>query len=283
MLIARYALMPPKFLPIIKAARLRLEARNSSTEAAWLGGIWLLIGFVGSFGMNLFFHRLLFNYVPIFRSIRVPARWAMICFVGLALLAGLGAKFIVDKITIRRSWAFVCYALLIGLVMFEQRVAPLPLVAGAVDPDPTTLYLKRTHMRGGIVELPAGVGASNYLYTLRAADHERPLVNGVSGFNPPIIEAVEELAQRTVVSTRFLDLLEAIPVSYLVVRSSAFQEPNSNGLREFLRSSEAAGRLRLVWQFGEEHSKDRVFAVTKTEPEAVAERPWDSKLDRLTE
>jgi hypothetical protein len=269
----RCLLAPPKLLRLMKLARLRGEAPNGSTEAIWLGGIWLLVGFAGSFGLNFFFHRLLFDYVPIFRSIRVPARWAMICFVGLALLAALGAKVIVDKITNRRALALVCYTLLVTLVMFEQRAAPLELVAGAVDPDSATLYLKHTRMRGGIVELPSGVGNANYLYTLRAADHERPLVNGVSGFLPPIVQAVEEMTQSSVVSTRFLDLLEAIPVSYLVVHHSKLPEQQAAGIVEFLRKSETAGRLRLVRQFGDERAPDQVFAVTKTEPEAVATGP----------
>jgi len=265
MLTTRWLLAPPKLFRMLKSASSRFAARSHSSESACLGAIWLLIGFLGSFGLNLFFHRLLFDYVLIFRSVRVPARWAMICFVGLALLAALGAKLIVGSLTRRRLPALACYTLLVVLVMFEQRAAPVQVVRGPVDPDAATLYLKRTPMRGGIVELPSGVGNSNYVYTLRAADHARPLVNGVSGFRPLIVQAVEEMTQSAVVSNRFLDLLEAIPVSYLVVHHSSLTEQNRAGMKEFLRRSAAEGRLRLVWQFADERTSDQIFVVTKTE------------------
>jgi hypothetical protein len=156
---------------------------------------------------------------------------------------------------------------LIALLLFEQRAAPLPLVGGDADPDAVTLRLRATAMRGGVVELPAGVGHANYVYTLRAADHERPLVNGVSGFKPPIVQAVEEWSQTRPVPERFLDLLEAIPVSYLVVHDSALDAEERAALDEFLAGGVAAGRLRLVWRDGGATS-DRLYAVTKTEPDA---------------
>src|SRR6185369_14559274 len=53
--------------------------------------VWMAIGFAGSFGLNFFFHKLLYDYMPLFRGMRAATRWAMICYVGLALLAGLGA------------------------------------------------------------------------------------------------------------------------------------------------------------------------------------------------
>jgi len=121
-------------------------------------------------------------------------------------------------------------------------------------------------MRGGIVELPAGVGHANYLYTLRAADHERPLVNGVSGFRPPIVQAVEEMSQSRPVPERFLDLLEAIPVSYLVVHRSALEGESRGAVEDFLKAGVAAGRLRPAGSFGDARDGDQLFAVTKTEP-----------------
>lgn len=260
-------------------ARLR-DGRHS--EAVGIGLIWTLVGFAGSFGLHFIFHRLLFKYVPLFRSIRVPARWAMLCFVGLSLLAGLGASKLIERFAASnfierlaakrlRLLKASAFALVVALVLFEQRAAPLDLVGGDADPDAVTLRLKATKMRGGIVELPAGVGQSNYLYTLRAADHARPLVNGVSGFRPPIIQAVEEWSQSRPVPERFLDLLEAIPVSYLVVHDSAMSAESRSAIDDFLKSGVAAGRLRLVWRSDEATTGDRLYAVTKTEPDATGD------------
>ncbi len=274
-LLARWLLVPPRCLRLFKASSLRAVLRACRpSEAVGVGLIWTLVGFAGSFGMNFFFHRLLFNYVPLFRSIRVPARWAMVCFAGLSLLAGLGAARLFARLAAGRLRVFAgtrapkatAFALVLALLLFEQREAPLALVRGAVDPDPATLRLKATAMRGGIVELPAGVGPANYLYTLRAADHERPLVNGVSGFRPPIVQAVEEMSQSRPVPERFLDLLEAIPVSYLVLHRSALEGESRGAVEDFLKAGVAAGRLRPAGSFGDARDGDELFAVTKTEP-----------------
>ena len=267
--LARCLLAPPDFLRTFKRMKLsHVVDSGARADAIGVALIWSLTGFVGSFGMNFFFHRVLFNYVPLFRSIRVPARWAMICYVGLSLLAALGALRMIERLTANRSrtWkAFAC-ALIVALVLFEQRAAPLDLVKGDVDPDAVTLRLKTTEMRGGIVELPAGGEIANYLYTLRAADHARPLVNGVSGFRPPIVRGVEEMSQSHPIPDRFLDLLEAIPVSYVVVHNSALDEHDKTALQDFLGEGVAAGRLRFVERFGGESSGDELFVVTRTEP-----------------
>jgi hypothetical protein len=283
LLVVRCVLAPPGFLRLFRALKLRTAWRAARpSEAVGVGLIWTLVGFVGSFGMNFFFHRLLFEYVPLFRSIRVPARWAMVCFVGLSLLAGLGASRVVARLTEGRALKVggrarvlkaAAFVLVVAMLMLEQREAPLALAPGAVDPDPVTLRLKATAMRGGIVELPAGVGHANYLYTLRAADHERPLVDAVSGFRPPIVQAVEEMSQGRPVPERFQDLLEAIPVSYLVVHDSALDDATRGALDEFLNRGVAAGRLRLVARFGDAQTGDALFAVTKTEPDAAASAP----------
>lgn len=243
-------------------------------EAVGVGLIWAVVGFAGSFGMNFFFHRALYDYVPLFRSTRVPARWAMVCFVGLSLLAALGVRRVAQALGRRRAVpAAAVYAVAVLLLLFEQREAPLQLIRGAADPDALTLRLKRTPMRGGVVELPSGTGYQNYLYVLRAADHERPLINGVSGFMPPIVAGLERMSKSDPVPDRLFDLLEAIPASYLVVHHAALPVENVDAVRDFLRRGVGAGRLRLVGTYGEGAARDELYAVTRTEPEAAPEAP----------
>lgn len=248
-------------------------------EAFKIGLIWTVAGFLGSFGMNFPFHRLLYDFVPLFRSIRVPARWAMICDLGLALLAGLGAGRCAELFTRYRLHVrtVVVYVIVVLALLFEQRVAPLMLFAGAVDPDPLTLRLKQTPMQGGIVELPAGRGQSNHLYTLRAADHARPLVTAVSGFTPPIEGEIESLTHTRPIPERFFDLLEAIPASYLVINYSFLTVDDRLAIEPMLAQGIAAGRLRFIRSDGEPARHD-LYAVTKIEPEAESEGPLPSLL-----
>lgn len=242
---------------------------NEKFEAVMIAGIWAVLGFLGSFGLNFILHRFLFDTIPLFKSIRVPARWAMICYLGLAVLAALGVRYFVEFLRVRYpKWRWsALYPLIVVLFLFEQRAAPLRLIHGPVDPDALTLALRDTPMRGGIVELPAGEGFSNYHYVLRAADHARPLVTAVSGFSPPIERAIESMTRSEPIPDLFLDLLEAIPVSYLVIHNSALNDDGRKAMLAFLDRGESAGRIRLVRRYGEGSDTDDLYVVTKTEPE----------------
>lgn len=252
---------------------------SRNVEALILGFIWAAIGFAGSFGMNFFFHRALFDYVPLFRSIRVPARWAMICYLGLALLAGIGAMRC-SRVFAKR-WpknlsgrALLCYGLITAALLFEQRTAPLRLTHGAVDPNAVSLKLKETPMRGGIVELPAG-GVVNPLYVLRAADHARPLITAYSGFVPPIESEIETLTRARPVPDRLLDLFEQIPASYIVIHNSFLLPESRLAMEDFLWRAAATGRLRFINSYDE---RDDLYAVVKTEPQAQSETPLPARI-----
>jgi hypothetical protein len=250
-------------------------ARHSEMFA--LGMIWALVGFCGSLGMHFFFHRFLFNYVFLFRSIRVPARWGMLAYLGLAMLAALGAKRLIDVLRVRlpRLSSRPLYLIICAALLFEQHAAPLRLVHGEVDPDALTLYFKQTPMRGGIVHLPAGGEEGNYRYMLRQADHQRPLVTAVSGFGTPILNEIEALFRRQPVPDRFLDILENTPVSYLAVHRSLLRPEYRLSVERMLGRGIAGGRLRYIRSFpgtginGNEGAD--LYAVVKTEPETQGE------------
>jgi hypothetical protein len=246
-----------------------VQARRPS-ETFCLGVVWMVIGYFGSLGMRFPFHRFLFYWVPLFRSIRVPARWAMIAYVGLALLTGLGAKHLSESLTwywprIRPPMALA----VLGLVLlFEQRSAPLKLIHGAVDPDALALKLKQTPMNGGIVELPSIAGRDDrYRYVLRAADHAKPIVTAVSGFVPPLQNQIQSLTEGDFIPDEFMDLLESIPCSYLVVHNESLELENRLALELFAAKEIAAGRLRFIGDY----DKSYLYAVVKTEPHARSE------------
>ena len=265
------------------------------SEMFALGLIWTVVGFCGSLGMHFFFHRFLFDYVFLFRSIRVPARWGMIAYLGLALLAGLGAKRLIEVLQVRmpRLRARPMYVIICAFLLFEQHAAPLRLVHGEVDPDALTIYFKQTPMRGGIVHLPAGGEEGNYRYVLRQADHHRPLVTAVSGFGTPILNEIEALFRKQPIPDRFFDVLEETPVSYLAVHRSLLRPEYRVAVQNMLGRGITGGRLRYIRSFagtginGNEGAD--LYAVVKTEPAAKAEaelpfappvREWDALIKR---
>jgi uncharacterized protein DUF4214 len=253
---------------------------NPRSIAYLLGLIWTVVGLLGSFGMNFYFHRMLFEAIPIFRSIRAPARWAMVCYVGLAILAGLGAAQLV-KLTRRWRPAWprkTVYVVLAILILFEQRVAPIEFVHGEVDPDAVTLRLKATPMSAGIVELPAEKdNYAYYRYMLRAADHGRPIVTASSSFAPPIVQEIESLTLMRPIPDRFIELLEQIPTSYLVVHNALLSLESRLAIESVVARGMAAGRIRFINSYGDSKGRDDLYAVTKTESSAQSEAPTPIK------
>jgi hypothetical protein len=251
-----------------------LSASFKSSERSELFGhalIWIVMGFAGSFGLNFFFHKFLYEHVSIFRSMRVTTRWAMICYVGLALLAGLGAYRFADVVG-RRWLRFgrpVAYAVIVLAILFELHAAPLKMIRGEVNPDALTLDLKSRRMSGGILELPMG-DATDHLYMLRAADHLHPLVNGKYSFVPPLQLEIEQLTKERPISDRLLDICESIPVSYLTLHQAFLSPGDQEEIQKFLDRGVAAGRLRFIKSFEGDDSngtrqRNDLYAVTRTE------------------
>ena len=237
------------------------------------GFLWTAFGFFGSFGLDFFLHRFLFNYIFIFRSIRVPARWAMIAVLGLCVLAGLGARELALRLGPRKVWLAPSLSglLIIALLGFDLRAAPLALVTGDADPDAVSLYLKDLPVRGGVVHLPSGEtpGSAflNHAYTLRQADHQQPLVTAFSGFRPPLVAEIEELSRQSPVPDEFLGKLEEIPASYLVLHRDAMPPKMLDALEEWLARPNAKGRLRFLRSFPGQGDTVQIFAVTKNAPD----------------
>ena len=265
--------------------RIRKEGRSGKPfhmkASSWMlitGAVWTVIGFMGALGMNFYFHRALFEYVPLFRSMRVPARWAMICYLGLALLAGTGAQCIAEglsrwfaRVRLRRN-SWLVFTVIALAILFEQRVAPMNVSKGEADPDQLTLRLKETQMRGGIVELPAGGPNGNYLYVLRAADHERPLITATNSFVPPLEAQIESLTQQKPIPSSLLDLLESIPASYVVVHYDSLSVYDRDAIETMLANGTETGRLRFIKSYKDAGRAD-LYALTKIEPQAQSEEP----------
>jgi hypothetical protein len=243
-----------------------------STERSsgfWLGIIWTVVGFLTALGPAFFFNRLLNEYLLPYRSLRVPGRAAMICYLGLAVLSGIGAMKLSALLATRpkpiKRW--VSYAVIIVALIYELNAAPLRIVHGAVDPDALTLTLKNTPMRGGIVELPTmGPDFPLHYAMLRATDHGRPLVNAASTFISPYSRRIDELTNGPIIITNeFLDFLEQVPTSYVVVRHRMIPPDRKKIFDDFLLEARNSGRLRLAGRY---ENGDELYAVTKTEPEA---------------
>lgn len=240
------------------------------TRSVHIGAILFALGFLGSLGMHTPYHRALFYLVPIFRSLRVPARSAMVAHLGLAVLAGAAIAILTRR---ARTWGGLALS---AALLFELRAAPLHLVRGTPDADEITLHLAGTPMKGGLVALPLPSRDDNLTCVLRAADHGKPLVDAVSGFTPPIVAELERLLAMRPIPERLLDLLEEIPASYVTVRDAWLSPDERGALRVTLARGITSGRIRFVKRFPG-RLRDELYAITKIETEVSGSpSPWDA-------
>jgi hypothetical protein len=261
---------------------IRSERRS---DAYWIGVMLTVIGFFYSLGWNFFFYRFLYDVMPGFKSMRAPMRGALFACLGLALLSGLGAKRIAAHVgRHRKHLRSVAYVLVCLLLLFELNAAPLFFIRGEVNPDAVTLRLKGMQMRGGIAYLPFSLDL-NHQYTLRAADHLKPIISATSSFNPPYFEQIEKLTSGGTISLQLMDLFEKIPASYLVVENQLIAPERQADFNSFVAASLKTGRLRFINRFD---GHNDLYAVTKTEPEPKSEalvppelkvREWASMVD----
>jgi hypothetical protein len=148
----------------------------------------------------------LYEYVPGFNGVRVPARYAMIAGLFLAILAGfgatsiLGAKSIAPKhatgSSVRRRTLLTVVALLIlaegAAIPMEinrtwnqnEAMPPARVMPYAAAP-PVYARVKSLPPGTAMTEFPFGDAAWEIRYVYYSAAHWKPITNGYSGGFPP--------------------------------------------------------------------------------------------------
>ena len=172
--------------------------------AATMLALWLSLGpqpkagdaLVSGFGL----YGVLYDYVPGFNGVRVPARYAMLAGLFLAVLAGYGVATLV-----RRAGALAPAAVgLVGLlILIEGAAVPLEMnrtwAQGEATPPARVypasqappVYASVAALPAGsvITEFPFGDAAWEIRYVYYAAAHWQPITNGYSGGFPPDYQA----------------------------------------------------------------------------------------------
>jgi hypothetical protein len=160
-----------------------LTMPTSLTVAAATG---LLVSLDGSLGLSSFTYSFFYDYVPLLRTFRVPARFGLLVGVFLTWAAGMGAA---------RLWRWsesrTPLRVLVGLLFVAAVVEARPtLTLHATPTDVPAIYASLpTDRRAVVLELPVpGQGAEAYWvdpsYLYFATFHKHTLVNGYSGYYP---------------------------------------------------------------------------------------------------
>jgi hypothetical protein len=204
-------------LLLIASARVRsvlVRAARSPVmyfAVATVLAMWLSLGpepkagdsLVSGFGL----YGVLYEYVPGFNGVRVPARYAMIAGLFLAVLAGYGVQAATPRQTLLGARP-LALALLAALILIEGAAIPMEMnrTWGQNEATPPArvypagnlgrsvgeggvpaVYARVADLPAGsaITEFPFGDAAWEIRYVYYAATHWKPITNGYSGGFPP--------------------------------------------------------------------------------------------------
>ncbi len=162
----------------------------------------------------------LYPYLLPLRAIRAVTRvGALVVFAG-ALLAGLGTKWLSQRLP--RSAAAVVIGIAGVLLLLEYATFPLAYGRVAPGPRPVDEALRRVEPDAVILEWPTNVPDADADAMFRSVGHGRRIVNGYSGFVPEMLRELSGLlttrGDRFPVDAAQAALRRIYPLRYLVVR-----------------------------------------------------------------
>ena len=185
--------------PIARARLRAFLADRGFFVVMLVAAVWLSLGLVVEVRgrtANLFApYALLYQYVPGFDGVRVPARLGMIVSLLLAVLAGYGVAVIAKRRHGQWPLAVLCIVFL-----GESWVFPFPVNIGAPSrgynaPEarlfrparaPAVYHeVRKLPPSAVLAELPLGEPGFDLRAVYYSTVHWRPLLNGYSGFFPP--------------------------------------------------------------------------------------------------
>lgn len=253
---------------LIGLAVVGLFNRRLGWERATIAAL-TVVAFILSFGLVADWfgrevplpYQLFYDLVPGFRAIRVPARLALLGYVGLAALAGLGVDVLLRwlrsrPLRLELRWLAslgLAGVLLAGLALEYTTYIPLsdPLPATLAEADRAD-YAWMAENPAPAIEFPMGEGVvgsawPNFWSTL----HWNPVVNGYSGLTPPAYyhfrEAMTEFPSRDTVR-----LLQGIGIETVVYHADPTRPASDDDFlvraRRFPELTEVVGNPDYVFQ-----------------------------------
>ena len=200
-------------------------------------------------------YRFLWTYVPGLEGLRVPARFAMIVALMLAVLGALGAAAIA-----RLRHGVILLAVLAAMFLYEARAAPFVVngmspVQGLATP-PARLELPRraplVYAAVGqlpadavIADLPLGQADYDVRAMYYSIERWRPIVNGYSGFFPPhygrVKVGLSEVQRHPEAS---METLREVGATHVIVHEDAYLDAEGRDTTAALRNLGATELFR---------------------------------------
>lgn len=235
-----------RFAPQLRA----IVCSGRFTTGEWVGWLSLVLGFLGSLGWNFYLYPFLFRVVAPFRATRMPARWAVVAYIGIAVLAAMGASALAKR---RRPVAILLLALVCVDVAARVRWTPVPPIP------PVYTWLAGARPRA-VIEVPMSA-QHVFLYLHAQTLHRVPLVNGTSGFETPAHTRLRQLPY----DDTFIAAAREAGAELLIVHEDRLTDSQRQQL------SQLVTRLEPLQRFG----PDAVFRIPRA-PADTATAPRGS-------
>ncbi|HEX3584121.1 MAG TPA: hypothetical protein VH087_20315, partial [Thermoanaerobaculia bacterium] len=226
-------------------------SRSRFNVEEWTAALWIAIGFAGAFGEHAFLHPILFRLLPIFRATRTPARWIVILHTGIAVWMAIGFIELLGRVPMRRLVAAVVLALTIIDVLPRIEWDSVP-----AQRPPVYAWIARARP-SVFIELPVSPGEPEAQYMLAATTHHVRMMNGVSGFDPPLRKVLVDLCSRGRYDDAFYNILTSNGCRMVVVHNAILGD-TAPSMNTWLVSEVQRGRLTPIQHFGD----DDVYEVT---------------------
>ena len=223
------------------APQMRNALRTSRfSPEEWTAALWVIVGLVGSFGWNLFLHPFLFRVIGPFRATRAPIRWAVIVLVGLAVWAAIGVRDLLSRREVPKRRLVAGGLILVAIVEIAAVIR-----WHHVESRPAPVYRWLARARPGVVlELPMVADGIPYLYLLGSTTHRVPLMNGTSGWEPPVAEVLRKKELALQYDQEFLDVMRRNGGATLIVHEALLTAEQHAALLPLL------DQVRFVGRFG---------------------------------
>jgi hypothetical protein len=200
-------------------------------------------------------YRLLYEHVPGFDGLRVPARFGVIEALMLAILGAYGAQGLVTSKGGRFVLAGACLFLFVEATHVPFITNGMAPVSGLATPEARlyrpgrapAVYREMARQPAGsvVLELPFGQPDYDLRAMFYSTVHWYPIVNGYSGVFPPhyglLTSAFSEIPRHSAIS---LDAIRTSGATHAIVHEAAYLNGEGSQTSALLRNAGAAEILR---------------------------------------
>ena len=200
-------------------------------------------------------YRLLYEHVPGFDGLRVPARFGVIEALMLAMLGAYGARALARSRTGRPALAGACVFLFLEGTHVPFTTNDMATVVGFATPEARlyrpgrapAVYREMARQPPGsvLLELPFGQPDYDLRAMFYSTVHWHPIVNGYSGVFPPhyglLTSAFSEMPRHPAIS---LDAIRTSGATHAIVHEAAYLDDEGPRTSALLRDAGAVEILR---------------------------------------